>query len=1113
MRIILLLTLYLLAMLVRVAFAADGVAPPRPEFEAFMNSRSRPMLQSGTGPANGYIPPPVAIPRAERGPARLQSVELPARFDLRDSGKLTPVRNQSTCGACWTFGTYGMLESNLMAQDGEPASLDFSENHMKNRHGFDWSACEGGNYDMSSAYLLRGEGPVAEADDPYSTTMFTSPDRPRRKTVTNIMFLPSKASASDFSGYAEIKQALMTYGAVATDLYMNFDLNYLTADEKSYYYNGTAPYGNHAVTVVGWDDGYSRYNFPQTPPGDGAWIIKNSYGTVFGENGYFHVSYYDARIMWDRNVVTTATRSADSFEQIYSFDEFGWTGGYPAGTYDRYANIFTNQSGADQTISAVGFWATAPNAGYTVQVWLGPGSANPASGSKVAETSGTVTYAGYYTVNLPTPVTVGAGAKFSAVVRLTGANVTVPLEMKVTNYASGVSASGQPSFVSMDGTSWANVSASGYNVGVKAYAIADTTDIDGDGLPDAWEITHFTDIASQGAGGDFDADDLSNLQEYQQGTNPTAADTDGDSLPDGWEVQHGLAPTLNDAAGDADGDGLSNAQEYSAGTNPADADSDDDGLPDGWETGYGFNPLVNNASADPDGDGLSNLQECQRGTNPTAADTDGDSLPDGWEVTWGFNPLVANSSAEDNDSDGLTSQQEYAAGTNPNLPDTDNDGMPDGWEVDYSLNPLVNDAGSDADGDGNSNLEEFQNATNPRVPTASLSLADVAVDEGQPVTLTAGATAPLTSIAWTKTEGPAVTLTGADTLTPGFTLLDAPYGGACLRFKAVADFSDGTHLEKTCLVHVRDLDTPVADAGLDQSVAVGASISLDGGCSFHPQQGTIHYRWRQTGGTPVAFAANASQTGFIAPTPVGATPLMLEFSLDASKSPGFEAGSYTSDTCRIYVGLAEGETPPVADAGWDTLASGASTVLDGSGSSSAAGIAGYAWTQVHGPTVMVDNAGQAQATLHLPGGGTIGYALVFELLVTDTQGLSAGDRVIINVPGSVNRQPPVADAGRDVRVNTATSCMLNGAGSRDSEGSSLRYRWRQVSGDPVTLNDPSSPTPLADISQVDGQAVFVLTVWDENGLMSEDSMSITTGVSGSATDSSGGGGGGEEAAA
>lgn len=116
-------------------------------------------------------------------------------------------------------------------------------------------------------------------------------------------------------------------------------------------------------------------------------------------------------------------------------------------------------------------------------------------------------------------------------------------------------------------------------------------------------------------------------------------DSDGDGMPDVYEVANGLNPfDPTDAAQDPDNDGLTNLQEYQLGTNPRVADTDGDGVNDGQEVSQGTNPL----NPDTDGDGLTDGQEATLGTNPLVADTDGDGIPDGVEVRIGTNPLVAD---------------------------------------------------------------------------------------------------------------------------------------------------------------------------------------------------------------------------------------------------------------------------------------------------------------------------------------------------------------------------------------------------------------------------------------------------------------------------------------
>lgn len=111
----------------------------------------------------------------------------------------------------------------------------------------------------------------------------------------------------------------------------------------------------------------------------------------------------------------------------------------------------------------------------------------------------------------------------------------------------------------------------------------------------------------------------------------------GDGIPDSWKIAHGFDPTdPGVAAADTDGDGLTNLQEYQLGTDPRNPDTDGDGIPDGLEVQLGTNPL----DPDTDHDGLSDGQELKLGTNPLNPDTDGDGIPDGVEVQLGTNPLV-----------------------------------------------------------------------------------------------------------------------------------------------------------------------------------------------------------------------------------------------------------------------------------------------------------------------------------------------------------------------------------------------------------------------------------------------------------------------------------------
>ena len=278
----------------------------------------------------------------------------------------------------------------------------------------------------------------------------------------------------------------------------------------------------------------------------------------------------------------------------------------------------------------------------------------------------------------------------------------------------------------------------------------------------------------------------SSIASFTLHTRQQVIDGDSDGMPDAWETAHGLNPGVHDAGLDPDGDGLTNIEEYNSGTDPQVddwagpsvavsvnvlidtggypfdmvADSDSDGMPDWWEYKYGLNMSSNDASADPDGDTVSNLDEFLTGMLPNSndtwgiviafsplwtldgiglpPDTDGDGMRDWWEILFGLN-INIDDSALDPDGDGRTNFDEYNAGTNPQVddwagpsrmasagfsvdtggfnggyaPDGDSDGMPDWWETFYGLNPIVNDAAANPDGDALTNIEEYNAGTNP----------------------------------------------------------------------------------------------------------------------------------------------------------------------------------------------------------------------------------------------------------------------------------------------------------------------------------------------------------------------------------------------------------------
>lgn len=408
---------------------------------------------------------------------RTRSV-LPQQFDLRQQALSSPVRNQSPWGSCWAFGTLSAMESSAMVQASGSGSSDIAVPDYSERH-LTWFSYQrqegegiiatkdqpfdvGGNRQIATGLLSSWAGVEQESEVPYLTgkSQVWSVDPKKLYDsvghLQNADFLPGTAVFENYtakSGYSldrdavnTIKKALMNNGVVDVSYYADQSRPDQTSVNGTYINNQTyAQYtdqyltANHEVSIVGWEDDYSAENFLENrrPPGDGAWIVKNSWGKNWGNEGYFYLSYYDQSV----NEFTSFYLDLPDEEGNYQYDhnyQYDYLGmksvygilRYP-GSEVSVANVFT--AGSNETLKAVSAVTTEPGSKVQIRIYKNPLVDNPESGSLVAEQTDTVSYGGYHTLELDTPLILKPGDQFSVVQLITGDKGSyVPLELAST---------------------------------------------------------------------------------------------------------------------------------------------------------------------------------------------------------------------------------------------------------------------------------------------------------------------------------------------------------------------------------------------------------------------------------------------------------------------------------------------------------------------------------------------------------------------------------------------------------------------------------------------------------------------------------------------------------
>ena len=417
------------------------------------------------------------------------------------------IKNQKSTNECWAFATTSMIETNVTKTRNKqielsPRHIDYATSKTfldgTNKKGYNREVGFG-NFSISLGYCTSGSGPVLETDMPFedneNKVNLSQIDKKPVLKVENYVRFADILKKYDADGnmkytnggtnvYTEaqvlgvrnlIKEHIKNYGAVGAftclggDITKNLNIDKVKNEESqfiSYYNNDSNKMYDHAITIIGWNDDYSKENFNDNckPKNDGAYIVLNSSGGTNDVLSIMMVSYEDVYIEYG-NYGIMSTTDID-YNNIYQYDEYGYNVPLPLTNSQTgkkvgsgyIANVFSrNASDKEEYLNEVSIYvATTSN----VDVYVNSENDDKTKITKVA--SAGILEPGYHTIKLATPLKL-TGSKFVVAAKLTADEVNIPTETnllsnngKSTFWDNVTSQAGQ-SFISLDGENWTDI--------------------------------------------------------------------------------------------------------------------------------------------------------------------------------------------------------------------------------------------------------------------------------------------------------------------------------------------------------------------------------------------------------------------------------------------------------------------------------------------------------------------------------------------------------------------------------------------------------------------------------------------------------------------------------
>lgn len=430
------------------------------------------------------------------------------------------IKDQKSTNECWAFVTTNILETNIAKTRNKnivlsPRHIDYATSRTFldgiNKKGYNREIGMG-NFYISLSYCTSGQGPVLEENMPFvdnqNKVKLSEIDKePAVKLENYVKFadICKKQNADGTITYTDgastqyteeqvngvrnlIKEHIMKYGSVSAYSYLSSNISdYINTDMIQngeivpYYNNDTKNYFNHAISIIGWNDKYSKDNFKsdRKPTKDGAYLVLNSSGSTNGVLSLMAVSYEDVWIEYGTfGIIST---SDINYDKIYQHDEYGSnmsltmnnnaTGENTSTGY--IANVFKREeiTGKEEYLNEVSIYVSKTS---NVDIYVNTESNDKTKIKQVA--SAGILSPGYHTIKIATPLKL-TGKEFVIAAKLSSDEVSFAIEANTKTNGLGSSfwdnatSKVGESFISIDGQNWTDLmeSVKDSNICLKAF--------------------------------------------------------------------------------------------------------------------------------------------------------------------------------------------------------------------------------------------------------------------------------------------------------------------------------------------------------------------------------------------------------------------------------------------------------------------------------------------------------------------------------------------------------------------------------------------------------------------------------------------------------------------